>query len=479
MTLPNNHIHYISKLRCTININSIATHLLEGIAATPDPDSTLAKLSLVSDSLGGKGVLWELFSFHPPSLQLYIRLCSAANYLSGLLVSNPGMIDELMDSLVMNRLPTRDWLEQTLAELCHGAEDPFPILQSFKNSQHVSIGVRDVLGKEDIRDTHRALSDVAEVCLRQVAAAEYQKLSQKYGEPTIGTGADARPCELIILAMGKLGGREPNYHSDLDVVFLYEAEGATIPPKHSKATSNQHFFGQLAQRIIKVVGQLSTAGRLFEIDTRLRPTGKNGVLAVSLAELQKYFDDGRGKLWERQALCKARPCYCSPAAGEAAMQTVRGVIAGPPWKGKYAKEIYAMRSQLEETASEANLKRGPGGTMDIEFAVQMLQMKYAAAAPSVLTPGTLEAIEALGEENLLSTEDRASLAANYRFLRNVEARIRLMNTSARHDLPSTEAELEKLAFLLEYESPDRLLQAVKRHRTDTRRCYEQIFQAQF
>ena len=122
----------------------------------------------------------------------------------------------------------------------------------------------------------------------------------------------------MIVAMGKLGGREPNYHSDLDVIFLFDADGQTEHQKRGRrgeVTTNQHFFSQLGQRIIKEVTRMGPLGRLYELDPRLRPTGKSGSLAVSLEEFDRYFSDGRGQLWERQALCKARPVFGSDKRG--------------------------------------------------------------------------------------------------------------------------------------------------------------------
>ena len=233
MDLSTERISFLSTRRCRHFLASIAPRLLQAIAATPDPDATLVELSRVSDSLGGKGVLWELFSFNPPSLRLYVHLCATAPYLSNILTSSPGMIDELLDSLMLDKLPTLELLEAMLADLSRGAEDLDPILHSFKNSMHLRVGVRDILGKEDIQSTHRALADIAEVCLQQVTLREYYRLVEKYGEPTLvgaassGGEKEGRPCEFLILALGKLGGREPNYHSDLDVVFLYEGDGVT------------------------------------------------------------------------------------------------------------------------------------------------------------------------------------------------------------------------------------------------------------
>jgi glutamate-ammonia-ligase adenylyltransferase len=478
--LSTEKITFLSTRRCRHFLASIAPALLRSIAATPDPDATLVNLSKVSDSLGGKGVLWELFHFNPPSLQLYVQLCASSPYLSDLLTSNPGMIDELMDSLMLDKLPTRELLEKTLADLCRGAEDIDPILHGFRNSQHLRVGVRDILGREDIQKTHRVLSDIAEVCVHEIAMRELQRLASRYGMPTIDEGPDAgKPCSLIILAMGKLGGREPNYHSDLDLVFVYEADGHTRherPNRYESTTTNQHFFGQLGQRIIKVVTHIGPHGRLYEVDSRLRPTGKSGLLAVSLAEFQRYFLDGRGQLWERQALCKARPIFGSSKACEAAMNVVHRCIADPGWESSAAAEIRHMRYRLEETASRRNLKRGPGGTVDIEFIVQMLQLQHVRTCPEVCTPGTLDAIVALNSTGLLDDEHAEFLSRSYRFLRSVESGLRLMNTTARHDLPTDEAEVKKLAFLLKYKSGDQLLKDCTEYTQQNRATFERLFE---
>ncbi|MGE3775684.1 MAG: bifunctional [glutamate--ammonia ligase]-adenylyl-L-tyrosine phosphorylase/[glutamate--ammonia-ligase] adenylyltransferase, partial [Pirellulaceae bacterium] len=479
MALATEKIPFLSTRRCRHFLASIAPKLLKAIASTPDPDATLVSLSKVSDSLGGKGVLWELFSFNPPSLKLYVQLCASSPYLSGILTSNPGMIDELMDSLVLDKLPTLEWLRVTLTELCRGAEDVSLILHSFKNSHHLRVGVRDILGKEDIQATHRALSDIAEVCLQEIIGREYARLVDKHGEPTLTGDQGDRPCSFVLLALGKLGGREPNYHSDLDVVFLYESDGSTRPLRPSQranSTTHQHFFSQLGQRIIKVVTQIGPYGRLYEMDARLRPTGRSGSLAVSLDELQRYFSDGHGQLWERQALCKARPVYGADAARQRTMDVVRRCIVLPPWKAENAAEIRTMRGRLEETASARNLKRGRGGTVDIEFAVQALQLRHAASTPEVLTPGTLDAIDALRQAGLLRAEEAEYWAKSYRFLRSIESGLRLMNTSARHDLPEEESELRKLAFLLGYDSHLSLVTDCREYTAENRARFEQLFE---
>jgi len=481
MALSVERVRFLSTRRCRHFLAAMAPRLLQAISETPDPDATLVNLSKVSDSLGGKGALWELFSFNTPTLQLYVRLCASSPYLSDILTSNPGMIDELMDTLVLDRLPETKTIFAMLDDLSRGAEEIEPILHSFKNSFHLRVGVRDILGKANIRQAHRVLADIAEVCLKQIADREFETLIEKHGTPTIGEGPRAgESCELIILALGKMGGSEPNYHSDLDAIFLYEAAGNTKPVRPSqrdRTTTNQHFFGQLAQRITKIINHTGPFGRLFELDPRLRPTGRNGALVVPLSEFARYFAEGDGQLWERQMLCKARPIYGAERACNDTMEIVWNIISEPEWRSEFATEIRKMRGRLEESAGKHNLKRGLGGTVDIEFTVQMLQMTHAIESPEVLVPGTLAALDALHEAGHLIDDDYDFFTRSYRFLRSVEARLRLMNTTARHDVPSDKDELTKLAYLFDYADGEALRTDCQNFMAENRVRFNRLFDA--
>ncbi|HEY4309047.1 MAG TPA: bifunctional [glutamate--ammonia ligase]-adenylyl-L-tyrosine phosphorylase/[glutamate--ammonia-ligase] adenylyltransferase [Pirellulales bacterium] len=478
--LSTEKIRFLSTRRCRHFLASIAPRLLKAIAATPDPDSTLTNLEKVSDSLGGKGVLWELFSFNPPSMTLYVEICSFSELLSGMLISNPGMIDELMDSLVLNKFPSRDDLGTMLADLSRGAEDLDPILHSFKNTQQLYVGVRNILAKEDIQSTLLALTNIAEVCLERIALVEYEKLTAKLGTPTVGEGARAgEPCAWTILGMGKLGGRELNFHSDLDVVFLYEADGATAHARRRQAetTNNQHFFSELGQRIIKIANRLSPYGRLYEVDPRLRPTGRSGALATSFAEFSRYFAEGEGQLWERQALTKARPVFGTGDAAVQASDLVLHAAYDQPWQPQFARDIHAMRLRLEEGAPPWNLKRGKGGIVDIEFSVQLLQLAHGRRHPSLRVANTLDALAALRAAGVLAAKDADFLSASYRYLRSVEGGLRLMNSRARNTLPQEPLDLAKLAKRQGAADPQALLDQCGHYMAGNRDCFERVVAA--
>ncbi len=474
---------FLANRRCKHFLASVAPALLAELSKTPDPDRSLVTLATVSECLGAKGVLWELFRFNPPTLSLYVRLCASSDYLVGILKTNPGMIDELLDALQLDGLPSRSRLEANMEELAKGATDIVPILHGFKNTQHMRIGIRDILRRDEVRQTQQSLADVAEICLKVVAEFQYQQLLAKYALPGQRLAPQLNDCPLVILALGKLGGGEPNYHSDLDVIFLYDSVAISQPTGLEgcftdllqDGITEQFFFSELAAAITQTITHHSQYGRLYEVDSRLRPTGKSGALAVSTNEFFRYFESGNGQLWERQALCKARPVFGADANCERVKEVVQGIISDQVWLPGMASQIQSMRLAMQKDCSSRNLKRGSGGTVDVEFAIQMLQLKYAKTNPEVLVPGTLEAIERLELAGLLSSGLAERLRTGYGLLRTVEARLRLMNTAARHDLPENTKQMDKLAFLLQYPTADQLEVVVDKQRHRIREAFDDIF----
>lgn len=458
--LANERTAYLSTRRCRYYLSAIVGRLLTAIAATPQPDVTLANLSRVSDSLGGKGVLWELFHAHQPSLELYVRVCGCSPYLSDLMITNPGMLDELLDSLQLARHPDLPELQRTWQELQRGGGSPLPKLLALKASRHLQIGVRDLLQREPIETTHRALSDVAEVSLAAVAQHEFERLSEKHGRPMIQEGPFAgEPCGFVILGLGKLGGQEPNYHSDFQIAFVYEAEGSTAAAERAKrvqTTTNGHFFTQLAQRVLKEVSQSTPQGRLYPLEAGLRPLGISGPLANSLADLAAHFQGGTAPLAHWQALLKARAVFGPAASRATAMQAVRQWLTARPWQLADAVQLFQQRLQLDQGAAELNIKRGVGGTLDIEYFVQRLQLEHAQREPRVLEPGTLAAIQALQNAGILTNEAGERWSQSYRLLRRIECGIRLLNSRDRHVLPGESVDLHRLSLLLGYPSPEEL-----------------------
>jgi glutamate-ammonia-ligase adenylyltransferase len=474
-------VPFLSSRRCRHFLASIAPRLLRAVAEAPDPDMALVNLEKVTASLGAKAVLWELFNFNPPSLKLYVDLCAWSQFLSEILINNPGMIDELLDSLVLNQPRTAEELRTELAELCRGADDPEPILHSFQDKELLRIGVRDILGKDAIQETTSALSDLAETILGQIAVLQQPPLSKRFGLPYLAAGERAgQASRYVLLGLGKLGGRELSYQSDLDLILVYEGDGRTGPPPGAtrfdryELTDNFHYFTELARRIIKVASYMGPMGRLYHVDMRLRPTGRSGSLVIPLTEFHRYYEEGGAQLWERQALTRARVVFGDPELGTEVMRAVEQGAYHLSWRPEVADEIRAMRERLEASRSERDLKRGFGGIVDVEFLVQLFQLKYGRDLPALRTPSTWEALDVLRDNGLLTPGEYEILRGAYEFLRLVESRLRIVHNRSLDELPERPEDLEKLARRLGCEpgpggnAGATLLTELDRHMTATR-----------
>jgi [glutamine synthetase] adenylyltransferase / [glutamine synthetase]-adenylyl-L-tyrosine phosphorylase len=278
------------------------------------------------------------------------------------------------------------------------------------------------------------------------------------------------------------------YHSDLDLVVVYEGDGQTGPPPGAsrfekfELTDNFHFFTELAQRIIKVTSYLSPMGRLYQIDMRLRPTGKSGSLVSPLNEFRKYYEGGGAQLWERQALTRARVVHGDQEFGAEVMAAVAEGAYGLPWRPELADEILTMRERLEASRSERDVKRGFGGLVDVEFLVQLFLLKYGRDLPSVRTPSIWEALEALRGASLLSENEYTILRGSYDFLRLVESRLRIVHNRSLDELPDNLDDLEKLGRRLGCEGgPDGsaascFLTLLEQHTAQTRELFLHLVQ---
>jgi glutamate-ammonia-ligase adenylyltransferase len=482
LLLAQEAVPFLSTPRCRHFLASIAPNLLRALAATPDPDMALVNLERVTASLGAKTVLWELFSFNPPSLELYVDLCANSQFLSDLLINNPGMIDELLDSLVLNQPRSAEELRAELAELCRGASDLDPILHSFQDKELLRIGVRDILGKDDTRQTVAALSDLAETLLAQLTAPPIVALERRYGIPLLTEGPRAgQRSRFALLALGKLGCRELCYHSDLDLLFVYEGDGRTSPlptapgQERQVSTDNFHFFTELAQRLIRVTSAMGPMGRLYVVDMRLRPTGKSGSLVLPMSEFRRYFGcgghKGAAQIWERQAMTRARVVDGDGDFGAEVLAASAEAAYGPPWTAACVEAILTMRRRLDAGRSSRDLKRGPGGMMDIEFLVQLFQLKYGHDQPELRAPNTWDALAALHAAGLLTTEQHGQLLAAWAFLFRAKSRLRIVHNRSLDELPEALDEVDKLARRLGFAAAPAFLAELDGHLKRTRELF--------
>jgi glutamate-ammonia-ligase adenylyltransferase len=262
-----------------------------------------------------------------------------------------------------------------------------------------------------------------------------------------------------IIGMGKLGGRELNYHSDLDIIFVYEGDGETRPvegndPARFRPQSNKEYFFKLAQRIISVLTLMTREGTVYQIDARLRPSGNKGPLVTSLPAYEAYHQETAAP-WERQALIKARVVTGTPTLAGRIDTLNRHIVFERPLPDNLAGEIYRLRQRMEkeiarEDEGHLNIKTGRGGMVDVEFLIQYLQLVHGGAYPRLRVPNTLDALNALHQEGLLANEDYDKLTSGYKFLRRLENKLRLVHDQSVSELAADPAYLAKLARHLGY-----------------------------
>jgi glutamate-ammonia-ligase adenylyltransferase len=385
--------------------------------------------------------------------------------------------------------------------LCKGATDLEPILHSFQDKELLRVGVRDILNKDTIQDTTAALSDLAETILVQLVAPLQAPLLRRYGTPRFDPGEPGRaprqdavvaatpaaPCRFCVLALGKLGARELSYHSDLDLMMIYEADGRTGPPagasRHDRyeLTDNFHFFTELGQRLIRSLSQMGPLGRLYQVDMRLRPTGRSGSLVLPLDEFRRYFGpgprsdfEGGAQLWERQMLTRARVVYGEADFAARVMAAVAEGIWGQPWQPAWASEVADMRERLEASRPARDLKRGPGGLADVEFLVQLFQLAHGRDRPALRVPNTWQALAALRAEGLLDEAEHQALKEGYDFLLRVQSRLRIVHNRTLDAVPESPADVEKLARRLGFDGGGRFLAHLEEQRDRLREQYRRL-----
>jgi glutamate-ammonia-ligase adenylyltransferase len=301
-------------------------------------------------------------------------------------------------------------------------------------------------------------------------------LRARHGVPR---GPDGAPATLAVLGLGKLGGRELGYAADLDVVFVYSGDGETDGPR---PLATVELMSRWAQRLMSSLHAVTPRGRLYELDTRLRPSGSKGLLVSSLDGWRQYHA-GEARLWERQALIKLRPVAGDPALGRAVAELATAFVWGAPPEAHggaraIADELRAMRDRIErELGAPGDLKTGAGGVVDVEFAAQLIQLVHGHRHPALRTPSTAAALAAARELALAPPRDLELLDRGYRFLRLVEHRLRVVHDQPVHRLPSAKVELDRLARRTGFPSGAELLDRLDHWRAEIRGAYTRTVDA--
>ncbi|MEU0968151.1 bifunctional [glutamine synthetase] adenylyltransferase/[glutamine synthetase]-adenylyl-L-tyrosine phosphorylase [Streptomyces sp. NPDC005917] len=435
--------------------------LLEALGATADPDLALRGLVRLLEAQPGPTAHQEL-------LDTLIAAKPLRDRLLGVLGASAALADHLA------RHP-RDWealvtyeprdLHPGVAEFERGlaeAGDPVALRVAYRRCL-LSIAARDVCGTTDVAETAAELADLATATLRAALTLAEAAAPE-----------DAAGCRLAVIAMGKCGGHELNYVSDVDVIFVGEAAAGADEAEALRSAT------RLASHMMRICSETTVEGSIWPVDANLRPEGRNGPLVRTLSSHLAYYQRW-AKTWEFQAQLKARPVAGDPELGREYIDALEPLVWKAAERENFVTDVQQMRRRVVQNIPVAEvdreLKLGPGGLRDVEFAVQLLQLVHGRADATLRSGTTLDALQALAAGGYVGRADATQLGEAYRFLRSMEHRIQLYRLRRTHLVPEDEADLRRLgrSLGLRTEPVTELIREWKRHTGVVRRLHEKIF----
>ncbi|MFJ8002814.1 bifunctional [glutamine synthetase] adenylyltransferase/[glutamine synthetase]-adenylyl-L-tyrosine phosphorylase [Streptomyces fagopyri] len=435
--------------------------LLEALGTTADPDLALLGLVRLVEAQGGHTAERELLDTLVAAKPLRDRLLGvlgASAALADHLARHPEDWRELVTYEPQDLHPGVTEFERGLAE----ADDPVSLRVAYRRCL-LSIAARDVCGTTDLAQTAAELADLATATLRAALTIACD-----------AAPADAALCRLAVVAMGKCGGHELNYVSDVDVIFVAEAVGGADEGKAIQAAT------RLAAHMMRICSETTVEGSIWPVDANLRPEGRNGPLVRTLSSHLAYYQRW-AKTWEFQALLKARPVAGDLDLGAEYVATLAPLVWHAAERENFVPDVQKMRRRVVENIPVAEvdreLKLGPGGLRDVEFAVQLLQLVHGRADSSLRSGTTLDALKALAAGGYVGRADAVQLDDSYRFLRLMEHRIQLFRLRRTHLVPEDSADLRRIgrSLGLRVDPVAELKREWKRHRAVVRRLHEKLF----
>ncbi|MFI7347722.1 bifunctional [glutamine synthetase] adenylyltransferase/[glutamine synthetase]-adenylyl-L-tyrosine phosphorylase [Streptomyces sp. NPDC049936] len=435
--------------------------LLEALGATADPDLALHGLVRLLEAQPDPTARRELLDTLVAAKPLRDRLLGvlgASEALADHLARHAGDWQALVTYEPRDLHPGVEEFERGLAE----ATDPVALRVAYRRCL-LSIAARDVCGTIDLAETAAELADLATATLRAALAIAEEAAPD-----------DAALCRLAVIAMGKCGGHELNYVSDVDVIFVGEAAGDADETKALRAATS------LASHMMRICSETTVEGSIWPVDANLRPEGRNGPLVRTLSSHVAYYQRW-AKTWEFQALLKARPVAGDPGLGAEYVAALQPLVWQAADRENFVADVQKMRRRVVENIPAAEvdrqLKLGPGGLRDVEFAVQLLQLVHGRSDTSLHSGTTLDALEALAAGGYVGRADAAQLDEAYRFLRSMEHRIQLHRLRRTHLVPEDPADLRRLgrSLGLRTDPVAGLQRAWRRHASVVRRLHEKLF----
>ncbi len=455
--------------------------LMETIIGSAEPQQALHHMAEFGRRIGARTGFLSLLAENPRTTRLLIDLFAHSRFLSELFVNRPELLDSLIRVDLTRVMKTRaemlGELRTAMAE-AGDLEDKLDRLRRYRVEEFVRLGLHDLGGELDFGDAITQLTGLAEACLETALALAGGEMDRRSGAP--------EPGRFAVLAMGKLGEGQLDYNSDLDLIFLYDAPDAARAGEVPGYLPSAHdYYVKLGQTIITCLSSPTAEGIAYQLDMRLRPSGRSGPLVSSLDAFRRYHETS-SELWERQALIRARFAAGDAGLGAEAQGIAERFAFQDNFRPGDVREIDHLRARMErelarEDGSRFDVKTGRGGLVDVEFLVQMLQLRHGHEHAGLRVKNTLSAADALRDLRLLGARDHHTLVEGYGFLRRLGHRLRLERDHDTHVLEREPDKLRAVALALGYEGKGRrspgkaLLQDYERRRERIRACYDKFF----
>jgi len=413
--------------------------LLSEMVQAGRSSKTLSRLLDFLSTITRRTSYVALLAERPQTLGLLIKLCEASDWITDYLTHHPILLDELLNPVTLFAPPDKQGLQQELEEalsqVAMGDQEAWlNQFRHFKQTQTLRVAAADIMDALPLMQVSDHLTWIAEVVLEKILRYAWSELVEKIGVPQT-TAVNQKTAEFAIIAYGKLGGLEMGYGSDLDLVFLHDASGEQMT-SGEKPQSNAQFFARLGQRIISILNTYTTAGKLYDVDMRLRPSGAAGLLVSNFEAFKRYQLD-HAWLWEHQALVRARPVAGSEKLAAWFVTNRKEILCHKRDHAEVVAEVQKMREKMWQThrhGEKFNLKKSPGGITDIEFMVQYLVLTYAHEKPQLAVwTDNIRILESLAEEAVIDAGVAERLADIYRKFRDEIHRLTLKGESVEID----------------------------------------------
>jgi glutamate-ammonia-ligase adenylyltransferase len=454
----------------------------ELISASPSPQLAENNFLRLLDA----GTLTVLGKIPLTELSALFRLLGASAFLSDVLMRQGRAWPDLFSrQLKIEQKHVAEHLTELQAKIeASGTFDEFcAALRQHKQREYLRIGARDLMSSVTMEETVRELSALAEASLDAAYRFCRAEVEKDYG--ALHLAGTEKPNRFVILGLGKLGGNELNFSSDVDVVFLYESDEGESAGGRKGKTDPRSFFAEVGKKIIRAMGEVTEDGFVFRIDLRLRPMGNSGPLVQSVYSSMLYYESW-GQCWERAALIKARSVAADRDLGNEFLKEVQPFIYRRYLDYTTVEELRHLKSRIENELltgenKERNIKLGYGGIREIEFFTQALQLVNGGYEPALRNPSTLPALAELARHQFISPGVRAKLTEAYRFLRQAEHKVQIVQEAHAYSIPEGKAEEQAYARRLGYRGKGKqgerelFWRDYRRHTKNVRGIFDRLF----